>query len=108
MTRALNTPAITDLRDVRDAILRIAADHGASNIRVIGSVARGDAIPESDFDFLVDFDHNARGFAYFGRMDELRITLEQLLGRHVDIVDSGGLKQNARIRERILQEAVPL
>jgi predicted nucleotidyltransferase len=79
--------AVKDILDRRRAeILRIAARHGASNVRVFGSVARGEAGPESDIDLLVD--------------------LEQLLGRSVDVATERGLKP--RIREHILREAIPL
>ena len=108
MVGAKTIPTLDGLRSERQEILRIAAAHGASNVRVIGSVARGDAIPESDFDLLVDFDkENIGGFAYFGRIEDLRRSLEELLGRSVDVVDSGGL-DTPRIRDRILGEAVPL
>jgi len=98
-----------DLRMQRDEILRIAEAHGASNVRVIGSVARGDAIPESDIDLLVDFDRAVSGFEFFGRWEDLRRALEGLLGRPVDVIESGGLKYSReRVRSRILGEAVPL
>ena len=74
------------LREKRAEILRIAAEHGARDVRVFGSVARGEADPESDVDFLVE--------------------LESLLGCRVDVVTSRGLK--ARIRERVLREAMPV
>ena len=48
-------PTLDDLRQLRDEILRIAEQYGASNVRVFGSVARGDARPDSDVDLLVDF-----------------------------------------------------
>ncbi len=89
MTQTRTIPTLTELRARRDEVLRIAAAHGASNVRVIGSVARGDAIPESDFDLLVDFDREARGFAYFGRMGDLQRALAELFGRPVDIVVYG-------------------
>ncbi len=80
------------LAQQRDAILRLAARHGASNVRVFGSVARGDADRQSDVDFLVEMAS--------GR------SLEELLGRRVDVVTEKGLRE--RIRERVLQEALPL
>jgi predicted nucleotidyltransferase len=65
----------------------VAAAHGASNIRVFGSVARGTAGPDSDIDLLVDFEP--------GRtlVDHVRLwrDLESLLGRTVDVVSAGGL-----------------
>ena len=93
------------LRARRDEILRIAAAHGASNVRVFGSVARGEADARSDVDLLVDVSTGSEGFAYFGRLEDLRHALAGLLGREVDVVDSAGLRQ---MRERVLREAVPL
>ena len=83
-------------------ILRIAATHGASNIRIFGSVARGEAKPESDVDFLVEFRHG-RGPWYGG---ELIADLEDLLNRKVDIATVEDL--HWYVRDQVLQEAVPL
>lgn len=96
---------IETLRARRDEILRIAAAHGASNVRVFGSVARGEADSRSDVDVLVDVSTESGGFAYFGRLEDLRRALTDLLGRDVDVVDSEALRQ---MRERVLHEAVPL
>jgi predicted nucleotidyltransferase len=90
------------LREKRDEILRIAARHGASNIRVFGSVARGEATTESDVDFLVELE---RGRSLLDHA-ALMIDLEDLLGRRVDVATERGLKP--QIRERILEEAVRL
>ena len=89
----------------RDEILRLAAAHDASNVRVFGSVARGTADTGSDVDFLVDIVTDATGFAYFGLLGGLRRSLMSALGCDVDVVDSAGLD---RLREPILREAVPL
>jgi predicted nucleotidyltransferase len=85
----------------REAILRLADKHGAYNVRVFGSVARGEAGPASDVDFVVDVQPWV-GLEFFGLWDEL----EDLLGREVDLVTERSLKP--RIRERILREAVAL
>jgi uncharacterized protein len=90
------------LRHRRQEVLRIASRHGASNVRVFGSVARGEAGPESDVDFLVDLE---RGRSLLDHA-ALKVELEQLLERPVDVATERGLK--ARIREHILQEAIPL
>ena len=96
---------MAELRARRDEIVRIAAAHGAGNVRVFGSVARGDPDATSDVDFLVDITADADGFRYFGLLEDLRRALTQALGRPVDVVDSAGL---SRLRERVLREAVPL
>lgn len=94
-----------ELRARRDDILRIAAAHNASNVRVFGSVARAEADAASDVDFLVDLATSAQGFAYFGVLEDLRRALAGALGCPVDVVDSAGLNH---FRERVLREAVPV
>ncbi len=95
--------AIDDLlRERRDEILRIAARHGARSIRVFGSRAREDADERSDVDLLVEMEPGRSLFDLGG----LQYDLEQLLGCPVDVVTERGLK--ARIRDRVLREAVPL
>jgi predicted nucleotidyltransferase len=86
----------------RSGILELATKHGATRIRVFGSVARGDADEKSDVDFLVDMEPGRSLFDLGG----LQYELEALLGRRVDIVTVRGLR--ARIRERVLREAVAL
>jgi hypothetical protein len=93
---------IEELRSRRAEILRLAALHGASNIRVFGSVARGEADERSDVDFLVDMG-NGRSLLDLGGLLE---GLRELLSHPVDAATERGLK--ARIRERVLREAVPL
>ena len=89
--------------DKREAILRLAAEHGASNVRVFGNVARGEATEASDLDLLVDQDWNR--LSAWGGM-ELVVELEDLLERKVDVATEDELKP--RIRERVLREAVAL
>jgi uncharacterized protein len=86
----------------REQILGIAARHGASNVRVFGSVARGDAREESDVDILVDL---APGRSLLDHA-ALMVDLQDLLGRRVDVATERGLKPH--VRERILREAVRL
>ena len=90
------------LKDKREAILQIAAKHGAQNVRVFGSVARGEADKQSDIDFLVDMEPG-RSLLDLGGM---LVDLQDLLGQNVDVVTERGLKP--RIRERVLHEAVAL
>lgn len=97
---ALN--AETHLARERDRILRIAAKYGAHNIRIFGSVARGEADSASDVDFLVDMESGRSLFDLGG----LQIELESLLGCPVDVVTERGLK--LRIRDRVLSEAIPV
>lgn len=85
-----------------EEILQIAARHGAQNVRIFGSAARGEARPDSDIDFLVTLE--------IGRslLDLARLLreLEALLGRNVDVVTEAGLRP--RIRPQVRKEARPL
>jgi len=90
------------LRTKRNEILSIAARHGACNVRVFGSVARGEADERSDIDFLVEMEEGRSLLDVGGLLMELRA----LLGREVDVVTERGLKP--RIRERVMQDALPL
>jgi predicted nucleotidyltransferase len=85
----------------REDILRLADRYGAYNVRVFGSVARGEAGPDSDVDLLVDLRPNV-GLEFMILWDEL----ESLLGRSVDLTTPDGL--HWYIRDKVLQEAVPL
>jgi predicted nucleotidyltransferase len=95
-----------DLRDVltkkRNEIIKVATVHGARNIRVFGSVARGEADEKSDIDFLVEMEPG-RSLLDLGG---LLMDLQDVLGREVDVVTERGL--NPRIRERVLKEALAL
>jgi predicted nucleotidyltransferase len=93
---------LTAIHERRQEILALAARHGANNVRVFGSIARGAARSESDLDLLVEFEPGRGLLAHAALVREL----EQLLGCKVDVVSQNGLK--ARIRARVLQEAVPL
>jgi len=90
------------LKSKREEILRIAGEHGAHNVRVFGSAARGDARDDSDVDFLVEFEP---GTSLLTHADMI-VALEDLLGRHVDVAPEKALKE--RIRDRVLSEALPL
>jgi predicted nucleotidyltransferase len=94
-------PADT-LKTKREDVLRIAQKRGVSRIRVFGSVARGDARPESDIDFLFEMEPGRSLLDLGGLVSDL----QELFGRQVDVVTERGLKP--RIRARVLAEAVPL
>jgi predicted nucleotidyltransferase len=86
----------------RTDILLLAARHGAHNVRLFGSAARGEADARSDVDILVDLEPG-RSLLDLGG---LLMDLQELLGCRVDVVTEKGLRE--RIRSRVLQEAVPL
>ena len=91
------------LTDKRQEILAIAAKHGAYNVRIFGSVARGEATEDSDIDFLIDYDSSKRS-PWFPV--GLILDLENLLQRRVDVATVEMLKE--RIRDRVLKEAIKL
>lgn len=86
----------------REEIAALAARHGAANVRIFGSVARGTAGPESDVDFLVEMEPGRSLFDLGG----LTADLGDLLGRRVDVVTEPALSRY--FRDRVLAEARPL
>ena len=90
------------LKEKRDAILCMCAKHGAHNVRVFGSVARGEADEQSDIDLIVEFDPERSLLDHAA----LWLELQDLLGCKLDVVSDRGIKP--RIRERVLREAIPL
>ena len=91
------------LQERRDEILEIALKHGAFNVRVFGSVARGEEAENSDIDFLINYDINKISSWFpVGLIHDL----EDLLGRKVDVVTETGLKE--RIRDRVLRDCILL
>jgi predicted nucleotidyltransferase len=86
----------------REAIKKVAANYGAHNVRLFGSVARREARSDSDVDVLVDLEPDRSLFDLGGLLMEL----QDLLGCKVDVVTEKGLRP--RIRERVLRDAVPL
>ena len=86
----------------RDAILKVALQHGAADVRVFGSVARGEAGPDSDLDLLVKAGPDTSSWFPAG----LILDLEALLGCRVEVVTENGLAES--LRARVLREAVPL
>jgi len=90
------------LREKREEVLRLIARYGGSNVRVFGSVARGDFGPESDIDLLI---LPGPGMGLFEKA-ALERELAELLGCRVNLVSERGLRP--RVRERVMQEAVTL
>ena len=90
------------LEQRRNEILTLAARHGARDIRVFGSVARGESGPASDVDFLVDMEEGRNLLDLVGFWQDL----EELLGCRVDVITDGGI--SPYLRERIYTEAIPL
>ncbi|GAB4517885.1 MAG: nucleotidyltransferase family protein [Anaerolineae bacterium] len=97
-------PVLTleDLRARRDSILAVADKYGASDVRIFGSVARGEATPQSDVDILVAFP------PHYKLLDQaaLLMDLKDLLGVNVDVSVEANLKDT--VREHVLKDAVPL
>jgi len=93
---------IEQIRLKRDDILRLASEYGLRNIRVFGSVARGEAGPSSDIDVLVDVDEN-RSLLDLGGF---QMDLQDLLGASVGVVTEQSL--HWYIRDRVLGEAAPI
>ena len=94
--------AIDALKRHRSEVLCLAAQYGATDVRVFGSVARGEADETSDIDFLVRMNPGRSVFDVGG----LLMDLQDLLGRRVDVVTERGLRP--RMRERVLREAIPV
>jgi predicted nucleotidyltransferase len=90
------------VRSRREAILELAARYGVRRVRIFGSVARGEAGPQSDVDVLVDFEPGRSLLDQVGFEQDL----EALLGRRVEVVAEGGI--SPYLEDRILREAIPL
>ena len=90
------------LQAKRQEIITLADRYGARNLKIFGSVARGEDQPTSDVDFLVEMDEKSTLLDYIGFIQEL----ENLLGCKVDVAEPTSL--HPLIRDRVLQEAVPL
>ncbi|MDJ0624789.1 MAG: nucleotidyltransferase family protein [Candidatus Caenarcaniphilales bacterium] len=90
------------INNKRAEILDIASKHGAYNIRIFGSVSRGEASETSDIDLLVDYGDNISPWFPGGLIKDL----EELLGLTVDVATINGLKE--RIRNRVINESIPL
>ena len=90
------------LQEKREDILRLAKEYGAYNVRVFGSVARGEADEKSDIDLLVDME---RGRSLLD-MGGLLMDLQDMLGYSVDLVTEHGLREH--MKADVLRDAVPL
>jgi uncharacterized protein len=90
------------LRARRDAILRLAAAYGASNVRVFGSVARGEVRADSDVDLVVDMAPERSLHAWSALWQEL----EAVVGSRIDLAIASDLRPE--VRRVVLEEAVPM
>ena len=86
----------------RNQIVELAQKRGAHNVRVFGSLARGDQRTDSDIDFVVDFEPGRSLLDLTG----LWLDLERALGCHVDVVSSRGLRP--RVAAEVMRDAIPL
>ena len=93
---------LTELRQKKAEVAALASRFGARNLRVFGSVVRGEDRSDSDVDLLVEFEPGRGLFAQSRLMREL----EGLLGFKVDVISENGLR--SRVRSHVLQEALPL
>jgi len=94
---------LNQLHAQKNTIAALGRQYGARRIRVFGSVARGEDGPDSDIDFLVEFD---QGYDLFAQRLPLTRQLSELLGRPVDLLPEHEL--NRHLRDSILNEAVEL
>jgi predicted nucleotidyltransferase len=94
-------PTMETLRQQREHLLGIAEKHGARNVRVFGSVARGEARPDSDVDFVVELEAGRNMLDLSG----LILDLQDALGRDVNVVE---ITAPSRAAERIQREAISL
>jgi uncharacterized protein len=92
------------LRERREEILAVAARHGVFNVRVVGSVARGDATAESDVDLLVSAREGVSVFDLVG----LWLDLQDLLNSKVSVITDDDHPRRERFMRRIRKDAVPL
>lgn len=90
------------IQEKSEDIKKIAEMHGAKNLRIFGSIAKGEESQESDIDFLVDTEEETSSWFPAG----LILDLEKILGRRVEVVTENGL--NHLLRDQILKEAKPI
>ncbi len=95
-------PLLEEIKQNRDLILAIAARHGAKNVRIFGSVARGEEGRDSDIDFLVGMEEGRSLLDFIAFQQDA----EDLLKRKVDVIDEEGIFH--LLKDRILKEAMPI
>ena len=91
-----------ELSNKRNDIIKVAANHGARNLRVFGSVARGETTPASDLDLLINLDPGRTLLDLIA----VKQDLEDLLGCAVDVVTEDAVSPH--IRDQVLKDAVSL
>jgi hypothetical protein len=98
----LSPPTLEEIHEERDRILAIAAAHGVTNVRVFGSVARGDAQPDSDIDLLVDYP------PHFSLLDLANLVneLEAVVGHKIEIASAAHLRDE--LRSYIMRDVIAL
>ncbi|TVR19418.1 MAG: nucleotidyltransferase [Anaerolineaceae bacterium] len=97
-------PTLAQLRARRDEILAVAEQNGAFNVRVFGSVARGEATAKSDVDLLVSMREGASMFDVIG----LWLDLQEMLGCEVSLITDDEHPRKERFMQRVRKDAVPL
>ena len=88
--------------EIQEKILPVLWRHGIKRAGMFGSFARGEATPESDVDILIELDRQASLLDFIG----IKLELEDVLGRSVDLVEYAAIKP--RLRDRILRDEVPI
>jgi predicted nucleotidyltransferase len=105
MSEALKSPPTLEaLRARREEILALAECYGAYNVRVFGSVARGEATSDSDVDLIVDVRSSASIFDLVG----LWLELKDLLGREVSLITDDEHPRRERFMQRVRKDAASL
>jgi len=94
-------PTLDGWRRRREELLAIADRHGARNVRILGSIARGEGRSDSDVDFLVDIEPGRSLLD----LSSLILDLEDALGREVNVVE---ISRPSAVADRIVREAIPL
>lgn len=102
MKTASSNESSTAIRGIKQAILPVLRRHGIKRAGIFGSVVRGEATPESDIDVLVELDRQASLLDFIG----VKLDLEDVLGRRVDLVEYAAIKP--RLRDRILHKEVSI